>query len=162
MNTCDLVDQYADEIQVAETIGLKHFGQHQRFSGSIQTLKCFEDNSLLKKIVSAPNDASILVVDGGGSMRCAMVGDLIAALAVEHGWRGIIVNGCIRDSSALQHIPIGIMALGTNPKKSSKLDMGETGKSISFAGTQFEAGDYLYADEDGIVVAKRDLSIIKS
>lgn len=158
MNTCDLVDQYADEIQVVETIGLKHFGQHQRFSGKIQTLKCFEDNSLLKKIVGAPNAATILVVDGGGSMRCAMVGDLIAALAVEHGWHGIIVNGCIRDSCALQHIPIGIMALGTNPKKSSKLDQGEIGLPLAFAGTRFESGDFLYADEDGIVVAKRDLS----
>lgn len=158
MNTCDLVDQYADEVQVAETIGLKHFGQHQRFSGKIQTLKCFEDNSLLKKIVGAPNTATILVVDGGGSMRCAMVGDLIAALAVEHGWRGIIVNGCIRDSCALQNIPIGIMALGTNPKKSSKLDQGEIGLPLAFAGTRFESGDFLYADEDGIVVAKRDLS----
>jgi regulator of ribonuclease activity A len=158
MNTCDLVDQYADEIQVTETIGLKHYGQQQRFSGRIQTLKCFEDNSLLKKIVSAPNAASVLVVDGGGSMRCAMVGDLIAALAVKHGWRGIIVNGCIRDSSALQHISIGIMALGTNPKKSSKLDQGEIGIPIAFAGVNFETGDYLYADEDGIVVAKRDLA----
>ena len=158
MNTCDLVDQYADVIQVAETIGLKHYGQQQRFFGRIQTLKCFEDNSLLKKIVSAPNAASVLVVDGGGSMRCAMVGDLIAALAVEQGWRGIIVNGCIRDSTALQHIPIGILALGTNPKKSSKLDLGEIGMPLSFAGTRFESGDYLYADEDGIVVAKRDLS----
>lgn len=159
MNTCDLVDQYADEIQVAETIGLKHYGKNLRFSGQIQTLKCFEDNSLLKKIVGAPSAASVLVVDGGGSMRCAMVGDLIAALAVEHGWRGIIVNGCIRDSTALQHIPIGILALGTNPKKSSKLDFGEIGMPVAFAGTRFEAGDYLYADEDGIVVAKRDLSI---
>lgn len=157
MNTCDLVDQFADEIQVAETIGLKHYGQQQRFSGRIQTLKCFEDNSLLKKIVSAPSTASVLVVDGGGSMRCAMVGDLIASLAAENGWAGIIINGCIRDSSALKHIPIGIMALGSNPKKSSKLDVGVIGKPISFAGTQFEAGDYLYADEDGIVVAKRDL-----
>ena len=158
MNTCDLVDQYADEIQVAETIGLKHFGQHQRFSGKIQTLKCFEDNSLLKKIVGAPNAATILVVDGGGSMRCAMVGDLIAALAVEHGWHGIIIHGCIRDSVALSNIPIGIMALGTNPKKSSKLDHGEIGLPLAFAGTRFESGDFLYADEDGIVVAKRDLS----
>ncbi len=158
MNTCDLVDQYADEIQVAETIGLKHYGQQQRFSGRIQTLKCFEDNSLLKKILSAPSEASVLVVDGGGSMRCAMVGDLIAALAVDNGWRGIIIHGCIRDSSALQHIPIGIMALGSNPKKSSKLDIGDIGIPVSFAGTRFESGDYLYADEDGIVVAKRDLS----
>lgn len=160
MNTCDLVDQYGDEIQVTETIGLKHFGQRQCFSGAIQTLQCFEDNSLLKKIVSKANAASVLVVDGGGSMRCAMVGDLIAALAVEHGWKGIIINGCIRDSVALSQIPIGIMALGTNPKKSSKLDLGEIGNPITFAGTRFVAGDFLYADEDGIVVAKRDLSKI--
>jgi regulator of ribonuclease activity A len=159
MNTCDLVDQYADEIQVVETIGLKHYGQQLQFSGRIQTLKCFEDNSLLKKIVSAPNDASILVVDAGGSMRCAMVGDLIAALAVENGWHGIIINGCIRDSVALSQIPIGIMALGTNPKKSTKLDLGDAGIPITFAGTRFESGDYLYADEDGIVVANRDLVI---
>ena len=157
MNTCDLVDHYADEIQVAETIGLKHYGNHLRFSGQIQTLKCFEDNSLLKKIISSPSSASILVVDAGGSMRCAMVGDLIAALAVEHGWRGIIINGCIRDSVALSQIPIGIMALGTNPKKSSKLDLGEIGTSITFAGTQFETGNYLYADEDGIVVSAKAL-----
>ena len=159
MNTCDLVDQFSDEIQVAETIGFKHYGKHLRFSGQIQTLKCFEDNSLLKKIVSESNKASILVVDAGGSMRCAMVGDLIAALAVEHGWRGIIINGCIRDSVALSQIPIGIMALGTNPKKSTKLDLGDVGLAITFAGTRFESGDYVYADEDGIVVAKRELIV---
>jgi regulator of ribonuclease activity A len=161
MNTCDLVDQFADEIQVAETIGLKHYGKQQRFSGKIQTLTCFEDNSLLKKIVSAPSVASVLVVDAGGSMRCAMVGDLIAALAVENGWAGIIINGCIRDSAALSQIPIGIMALGSNPKKSSKLDLGEIGTPVFFAGIRFESGDYLFADEDGIVVAKRDLAVLQ-
>ena len=157
MNTCDLVDRYADEIQVTETIGLKHYGQVKRFSGKVQTLKCFEDNSLLKKIVGAPSAASVLVVDGAGSMRSALVGDLIAALAVENGWAGIIVNGCIRDTVAMANIPLGIMALGSNPKKSTKLDLGEIGSPISFAGTRFETGDYLYADEDGIVVAKRAL-----
>lgn len=157
MNTCDLVDRYADEIQVTETIGLKHYGQVKRFSGKVQTLKCFEDNSLLKKIVGAPSAASVLVVDGAGSMRSALVGDLIAALAVENGWAGIIVNGCIRDTVAMANIPLGIMALGSNPKKSTKLDLGEIGSPISFAGTRFETGDYLYADEDGIVVSKRAL-----
>ncbi len=161
MNTCDLVDHYADEIQVAETIGLRHYGQVRRFSGKVQTLKCFEDNSLLKKTVGSPCAATVLVVDGAGSMRTALVGDLIAALAVENGWAGIIVNGCIRDSVAMAQIPIGILALGANPKKSSKLDLGEVGVPIAFAGVRFETGDYLYADEDGIVVAKRALTIGK-
>ena len=162
MNTCDLVDHFADEIQVAETIGLKHYGQVRRFSGIVQTLSCFEDNSLLKKIVSAPSTATVLVVDGAASMRSALVGDLIAALAVENGWAGMVVNGCIRDSVAMAEIPLGMLALGTNPKKSTKRDLGEIGGPITFAGTRFEPGDYLYADEDGIVVAKRDLFLAQN
>lgn len=159
MKTCDLVDQYSDEIQIAETIGLLHFGHHREFGGKIQTLKCHEDNSLLKQILSTSGEGKVLVVDGGGSMRCALIGDVIASLAVKNEWKGVIVHGCIRDSIAMAQISLGVMALGSNPRKSLKLNKGEIGIPVSFAGVCFEPDNYLYADEDGIVVAKRPLSI---
>lgn len=157
MNTCDLVDQYSNEIQVAETIGLRHFGGNKEFFGKVQTLKCYEDNSLLKNILSSAGNGMVLVVDGIGSMRCALLGDVIASLAIQNGWSGVIINGCIRDSIALEQLSFGVIALGANPKKSAKLNQGEIGVPISFAGVVFLPGGYVYADQDGIVVAKRSL-----
>jgi regulator of ribonuclease activity A len=104
-----------------------------------------------------PGQGKVLVVDGGGSKRCALLGDLLAAKAVENGWNGILVNGCIRDSAEIAGMPIGVMALGTHPLKSVKKGIGESGVPVRFAGVTFKAGDYLYADEDGVILTATPL-----
>lgn len=115
-------------------------------------MKCFEDNALLKSVVSAPGGGAVLVVDGGGSLQRALMGDMIAAIAAENGWAGAVINGAIRDRVAISGIPIGIKALGTNPRKSSKTGAGEADAQLEFGGVTFRPGAMLYSDEDGILV----------
>lgn len=122
------------------------------FSGAIQTVRCFEDNVLLKAELSSPGDGRVLVVDGGGSYRCAVLGDNIGTLAVENGWAGVVLNACVRDVAALRELPAGILALGSNPKPSGKAGEGETGVAVEFGGCAFRPGDELHADEDGVLV----------
>ena len=122
------------------------------FSGPIATVRCFEDNVLLRAQVSEPGDGRVLVVDGGGSFACALLGDNIAELAVSNRWAGIVVNGCVRDVVALAELPIGIKALGTNPRPSGKAGGGETGVPVTFGGAEFAPGSILHADDDGVIV----------
>ena len=158
MKTCDLVDQYQDIIQVAKTIGLKHFGARINFSGQIQTIQCVDDNSLIKQTLSTPGNNRILVVDGAGSMNCALMGDVIAGLAIDNNWSGVVINGCIRDSAAISKLYLGVLALGTNPQRSAKELKGIIGESVYFAGVHFIPGEYLYADEDGLLVSPKVLA----
>ena len=157
MKTADLVDQFNDAIEVAQTIGLKHYSNQKNFSGIIQTLKCLDDNSILKKMVSNPGHGDILVVDGNGSMLCALMGDVIAGIAQKNGWTAVIINGCIRDSVAIENLTLGVMALGTNPKRSAKENKGAVNEIIHFAGINFTPGYFLYADEDGLLVSPKAL-----
>ena len=154
--TADLSDEYTDITQVAQPI-FQAYGLHNKFMGEIVTIKCHEDNSLVREVLSEKGEEKVLVVDGGGSLRCALVGDQIATLAVNNGWAGIIVYGCIRDSAAINQMPIGIRALNTLPLKSVKKGFGEKNLVVNFAGVRFEPRHYLYADEDGILVAPKDL-----
>lgn len=156
MKTTDLCDQYAEELQVAEP-GLRDFGGRTMFSGRIVTLKVFEDNSLVREALDNDGTGQVLVVDGGGSLRCALLGDRLAALAVGHGWNGIVINGCIRDGAEIAALPLGVRALATHPLKSIKRGVGERQLPVRFAGIHFHPGHFLYADHDGIVVARRDL-----
>jgi regulator of ribonuclease activity A len=158
VKTADIVDKYKDEIIVADYIGLKHFGAIKEFSGSIRTIKCFNDNSLIKQVLSTSGNNSVLVVDGKGSNTCALIGDINAALGIKNNWNGIIINGCIRDSIAISKLNFGVLALGTNPQKSAKEFKGQIDINISFAGVSFIPGQYLYVDEDGIVVSKVDFN----
>ena len=139
-------------MQIAEPI-LRQFGGNASFSGRVTTLKVFEDNTLIRSTLEKPTDAAVLVVDGGGSHRCALVGGNLAKLAADNGWQGIIVYGCIRDSVEINALPIGVRALHTHPSKSHKRGSGERDILISIAGVNFRSGCYVYADEDGIVVA---------
>jgi regulator of ribonuclease activity A len=122
------------------------------FSGPIATVRCSEDNVLLRGQVSEPGGGRVLVVDGGGSFACALLGDNIAEIAARNGWAGIVVNGCVRDVVALAELPIGIKALGTNPRPSGKAGGGETGVPVTFGGAEFAPGSILHADDDGVIV----------
>ena len=154
--TADLCDEYSDNIQIAQP-GMLSYGGKNRFAGRILTFKLFEDNSLLRDMLDNRGEGQVIVVDGGGSMRCALFGDMLAGKAVANGWGGLVINGCIRDSADIASMNIGIRALGTHPLKSVKRGVGEANVPVSFANVTFNPGDYLYADEDGIIVAKESL-----
>jgi regulator of ribonuclease activity A len=124
----------------------------------VSTLKVFEDNSLVRAALEAPGQGRVLVVDGGGSMRCALLGDVLSTLAMNNGWSGVVVNGCIRDSVIIKDIDIGIMALGTNPRKSVKRWVGGQDMPVNFGDVIIDSGDYLYADEDGVMISSEDIS----
>jgi regulator of ribonuclease activity A len=153
--TADLVDAH-EELQSCD-LQFRSFGKRRRFSGTISTVRCRHDNALVKRVLSQPGAGSVLVIDGDGSMHCALVGDVIAGMAVANGWAGIVVRGAIRDSAAMATLDLGIKALGTNPRKSAKAGEGEIDIPVEFGGVVFTPGDYLYADEDGIVVSARAL-----
>ena len=154
--TADLCDDYSDVLQIAEPL-FGDFGGEMAFGGRIATLKVFEDNSLVRQVLEEPGEGQVLVVDGGGSMRCAWLGDRLAELAEGNGWAGAVIYGCIRDCAALAETGIGIKALGAHPLKSVKRGIGERDVPVRFAGVNFMPGGYLYADEDGIVVSERAL-----
>lgn len=156
--TPDLCDQYGDthHLQIADPM-FRPFGGQPAFSGPITTLKVFEDNVLIRLTLEEKSAGGVLVIDGGGSHRCALLGGNLARLACENGWAGLIVYGCIRDSVEISGLPIGIHALHTHPLKSHKRGTGDRDQLISFAGINFRSGFYLYADEDGIVVADEKL-----
>lgn len=150
--TTDLCDAHGDRLRILQPI-LRSFGGHPACSGAVRTLKVHEDNALVRATLSGPGDGAVLVVDGGGSLRCALVGDQIAQLAVDNGWRGIVVWGCIRDSVQVATMPVSVFALGTHPLRSVKKGTGERDVPVTFGGVTFRPGDFLYADEDGIVVS---------
>ena len=155
--TADLCDEYANAVQVAEPI-LTSYGGARSFWGPIATIHVYEDNVLVRAALEQPGAGRVLVVDGGGSLRCALVGDQLAGLAQTNGWAGIVVNGCVRDARALAQMPIGILALNTNPRKSAKLGAGERDVPVLFAGITFQPGHCLYADEDGVIVSEQRLA----
>ena len=156
MSTADLYDEYGDRLQSCDT-QFRQFGGHREFDGIVATVRCFQDNALLKSILGTPGQGRVLVVDGAGSVHTALTGDLIAQLAVDHGWAGLVLNGAVRDSVALGGLPLGIKALGTCPRKTDKLGAGERDVDVEFGGVRIRPGDWLCADEDGVVVADTDL-----
>ncbi|KAA0976050.1 RraA family protein [Paeniglutamicibacter gangotriensis] len=149
--TCDLFD--ADESLQSVSLQLKNLGAHPRFSGPVRTVRCFRDNGLVKSLLNSPGDGAVLVVDGAGSLESALMGDMIAAAAVDNGWAGVVINGVIRDSVALAQTPLGIKALGSNPRKSAKDSLGEVDITVEFGGVVFTPGAILHSDEDGILVS---------
>lgn len=154
--TADLYDEYEEKIQIATPM-FNDYGGNKRFSGPASTLKVFEDNSLVRTALEEPGQGKVLVVEGGASLRCALLGDMLAELGVENGWLGIIVYGCIRDSAVIAKMNIGVKALNTNPRKSVKKGVGDRDVAVTFADVTINPGDYIYADEDGFVVAKNKL-----
>ncbi|MEW7291391.1 ribonuclease E activity regulator RraA [Aquimarina sp. 2304DJ70-9] len=154
--TADLWDQHFNNLSCADPI-FKSFGKKTAFWGKITTLKLFEDNSLVRKQLETKGDGKVLVVDGGGSLRCALVGDQLAQLAINNTWEGIIVYGCIRDSRIINNMNVGIRAINTNPVKSIKQNIGEHNITVKFAGVEFIPGNFVYVDEDGILVSSQKL-----
>jgi regulator of ribonuclease activity A len=149
--TADVFDAHRDAAQSCE-LQLSQFGGLSAFAGPISTVRCLEDNVLLKRRLSEPGAGRVLVVDGGGSFRCALLGDTIAGLARDNGWAGIVIWGCVRDLAALRTIPLGIKALGSNPRPSAKTGEGELDVPVTFGGVTFQPGAMLYSDDDGVVV----------
>jgi regulator of ribonuclease activity A len=152
-STADLVDEHGEALQSCD-LQLRQFGGRRRFHGPIRTVACFEDNALVRQVLSEPGDGAVLVVDGGGSLHTALVGDLIAGLAQANGWAGLVVHGAVRDTEALGGLDIGIKALGSNPRKSAKLAAGQVDVPVRFGGVGFRPGEHLYSDEDGVVVLR--------
>jgi len=149
--TADLYDEHGEALASCD-LQLRNFGAATQFQGEIVTVRCHEDNALLKEVVSEPGLGRVVVVDGDGSVHCAMMGDKMAELAASNGWAGAIVNGAVRDAVALAGIDIGIKALGTNPRKSHKHGAGQRDVPVSFGGVVFSPGGHLVSDEDGVVV----------
>lgn len=149
--TADLVDDYPDLIQSCD-LQLGQFGGRPAFAGRIRTVRCYQDNVLLKSVLSEPGHGQVLVIDGRGSLHTALVGDLIAGLGVASGWEGLVINGAVRDVLALRGLPIGIKAAGCNPRKSAKQGAGELDVAVEFGGVVFAPGAQLVSDDDGIVV----------
>jgi regulator of ribonuclease activity A len=151
--TADLVDRYGPEV-ASVPLQLRSFGRHRSFTGPAVTVRCLEDNALLKRVLAETPDARghVLVVDGGGSLRSALVGDLIAGIAVDRGWVGLVLHGVVRDSVALDQLPLGIKALGTNPAKSGKTGAGEVDVPVEIGGVQITPGCTVWSDPDGVLV----------
>ncbi|XXF80968.1 ribonuclease E activity regulator RraA [Myxococcaceae bacterium GXIMD 01537] len=154
--TADLCDAHDGSVAVAEP-GFQDFGGRRTFGGPIRTVRAPEDNTLVRQALEEPGQGHVLVVDGGGSRRCALVGDQLAALAERNGWAGLVVNGCIRDSEEVGRAAIGVKALGTHPRKSLKRGEGQRDIEVRFAGVTFKPGHWLYADADGVVVSEKSL-----
>ncbi len=149
--TADLVDSIGPYARSCD-LQFRQFGGRREFAGPISTVRCFQDNGLLKSVLSQPGAGGVLVIDGGGSLHAALVGDVIAELARSNGWAGLVINGAVRDAAALRGIDIGIKALGTNPRKSTKTGDGKRDVEISLGGVTFLPGEVAYCDDDGIVV----------
>ena len=160
--TCDLLDAHPEqEIQVLipsmDGKFFNSYGARPSFSGQIVTVKCFEDNTRVKERLATDGTGKVLVVDGGASMRCALMGDMIAASAVNNHWRGVVIYGCVRDVDALATLDLGVHALAAIPRKSNRQGVGSVDTQVSFGGVDFNSGDYLYADHNGIIVSKEKL-----
>lgn len=150
--TADVVDDIGPQVRSCDT-QFRQYGGRAEFAGRIGTVRCFEDNALLKSVLAVPGEGRVLVIDGAGSVHTALVGDVIAELARANGWAGLIVHGAVRDAATLRTLDIGIKALGTNPRKSGKTGAGEHDVAVEFGGIRFVPGEVVYSDDDGIVVA---------
>ena len=154
--TTDLYDANEGRVAVVEPM-VRAYGGRARFAGQVVTLKVYEDNTRVREVLAEPGQGKILVVDGGGSKRCALLGDQIAELAVKNGWEGVVIYGCIRDSVAINALDIGVRALDTNPKKTVKRNEGQRDLVLAFGAVEFVPGHWLYVDEDGLLLSATPL-----
>ncbi|MEV1004705.1 ribonuclease E activity regulator RraA [Nonomuraea sp. NPDC050202] len=152
--TADLYDERGDQLDSCD-LQLRQYGGRHAFAGPVVTVLCHEDNALLKSILAEPGEGRVLVVDGGGSLHTALMGDVIAGMAVSNGWAGVVINGAVRDVAALRELDLGIKALGSNPRKSGKQGTGERDVPVTFGGVTFHPGAELFSDDDGILVTRR-------
>ncbi len=151
--TADLYDEHGEDLQSC-SVQLRHYGGHVGFHGVITTIRCHRDNALVKSTLGEPGEGKVLVVDGGAALESALMGDLIAGAAVANGWAGVVIHGAVRDVAALRGLPLGVLALGSNPRKSAKDGVGDRDVTVSFGGVDFVPGQQLWADEDGILATR--------
>ncbi|MBP1325923.1 regulator of ribonuclease activity A [Leucobacter exalbidus] len=151
ISTADLYDERGKALQ-SLSLQLQDIGGMTGFSGPVRTIRCFQDNALVRRALESPGNGAVLVVDGAGSLATALVGDQIASLAADNGWAGLIVNGAVRDRIAIGTLPIGVKALGSNPAKSTKTGEGEVDVPVDIGGITFAPGAYVWCDEDGVLV----------
>lgn len=156
ISTAELYDAHEAIVQVAEPL-FRDFGKVRAFAGPVATVKVFEDNRLVEQVLEEPGQGRVLLVDGGGSLHCAVLGDRLARLAIDNGWKGVIVHGCVRDSRTLASLPLGVKALAVHPRRSAKRGDGDRGGLVTLAGVTVHDGDWVYADEDGILISDSPL-----
>ncbi|MEM7563176.1 MAG: ribonuclease E activity regulator RraA [Pseudomonadota bacterium] len=154
--TADLSDKYEGKVQIVHP-GFTNYGGHSCFYGKMVTVNADGDNSRIREQVNSDGQGKVLVIDNQASMSCAMLGDMLAAKAIENGWQGVFINGCIRDSVDISKMAIGVKAIGTNPLRSVKNDQGELDVEVEFAGACFRPGEYLYSDDDGVLLSAQAL-----
>ena len=155
--TADLCDAFGPVVRLVAPI-FRDYGGVRRFTGPIETVRVSDDNALVAQTLETAGMGRVLVVDGGGSLRCALVGGRLAALAHTNGWAGLVINGCVRDSAEIREISLGVRAIESSPRRGGKTGSGQRGAAVSFAGVTFTPGNFLYADEDGVVLADRSLT----
>ena len=153
VNTADLYDERGDELD-SISLQFQSLGGRTHFSGPVRTVRCLEDNALVKAVLATPGNGAVLVVDGAGSLRTALMGDMIAASAVANGWAGVVINGAIRDRGAIAELPLGVKALGSNPRKSAKAGAGETDVDLLIDGVTIRTGATIWCDPDGILIER--------
>jgi len=153
-----MCDEFPGEVRILDPL-FTDYGGRQKFSGEIVTIKCHEDNSLLRELVRTEGQGRVIVVDGGGSLRYALLGDMLAATAVENGWNGLLINGCVRDVEIVKSIDLGVRAVNCHPRKSKKRGEGQSNVPVTFAGVTIEPGQFFYADENGTVITPEKLDI---
>ena len=158
ISTADLYDERGDALD-SLPLQLQDLGGVTAFDGPVRTVRCQApdgslDNALVKAVLASPGDGAVLVIDGGGSLASALVGDIIAASAVDNGWAGLVIHGAVRDRDAIRRLPLGVKALGSNPRKSAKDGVGERDVPVAFGGVEFVPGQTLWADEDGVVATR--------
>ncbi|QKZ03898.1 MULTISPECIES: ribonuclease E activity regulator RraA [Pseudomonas] len=156
--TPDLCDAYPELVKVLEPM-FSNFGGRDSFGGQIVTIKCFEDNSLVKEQVDKDGKGKVLVVDGGGSLRCALLGDMLAEKAAKSGWEGIVIYGCIRDVDVIAQVDLGVQALASHPLRTEKRGIGDLNVPVTFAGVTFTPGEFIYADNNGVIVSPSALKM---
>ena len=162
ISTCDLCDVHkGDESGAFRVLPpvFHHYGGKEAFSGPVATVKCFEDNSLVKAAIETPGQGRVLVVDGGGSLRRALLGDMIAEKAARNGWEGLVIYGCIRDVDVIAQTDLGVQALASHPMKTDKRGIGDLNVAVTFAGVTFRPGEYIYADNNGVIVSPSPLKM---
>lgn len=153
----DLCDEHEDKVQILAPL-FKDFGAQITFWGQVATVRCFEDNSKVRELLATPGTGKVLVVDGGGSLNRALMGDQVAAMAMDNGWAGLVINGAIRDAGAISGMALGVKALAASPMKTEKRDLGDIDIPVTFAGVTINPGDYIYADINGIILAREALT----
>jgi regulator of ribonuclease activity A len=157
----DLCDEYSDRVRVATPM-FKNYGGRRSFGGEIVTIKCHEDNSLVAEEVDKPGAGKVLIVDGGGSLRCGLLGDNLAQKAADNLWEGIVIYGCIRDVDEISGIELGVQALASHPLKSVKRNVGRRGEILHFADTRFIPGEFAYGDNNGLLVSATELNLVEA